>query len=931
MLVGERLGRYEIERLIGSGGMGEVFLAKDSQLGRSVALKVLLPEFCLDEDRVKRFMYEARAVSALNHPGIITIHEIVDSDNKLFIATEHIDGETVRDKIENESLSLYQAVSISEQVADALSVAHQARIVHRDIKPENIMVRKDGIAKVLDFGLAKPLLATDEDEKLLVETQPGLVIGSVRYMSPEQARGKETDGRTDIWSLGVVLHEMITGETPFDGESVSDQLAALIHEEPQSLSEIPVPVDGIVRRSLNKDRNKRYDSVQDLAADLRKVRLELERDIDESQSPELAKTISLPKHNTSESATLIHQTISSDKTSSTPLEARTSTVETAKRTVSRFAPIAAALVVGFLAMAGWYSISAWFAGDNASYDTIQISRLTDDGDAQQAAVSPDGKFVAFASKSAEGTRMSVRQVATGSEVEIVPASDLRFLQPAFSHDGDFVYYVGVKNGVGTLWQVSALGGESRELIKDIDSRPALSPDGKRIAFFRHNPTKGGDKIILTSIDGTGEEVFGETEKLGVDKILDLFWGSKGKRIFATGARLTGQPSSKTELIAIDVESKDVVGDPAVEQFDKDRWSPAMGFQALSDGSGYIFVGRKSADEAMQVWHLDTANGETRSVTTDTSDYEAVSVSADGKTVIATKMEWTGGLHSFDPKTKETKQIKPDSNRIYGYNGITATPDDQIIYSARDGKEINLYVIDPTTGNERKLTTGSAYNLQPVSAGEKGDIVFASNRSGRIGIWKMDRDGKNAVQLTFPEKGADVSPVYSKTSREVIFVRKMNDGGLSKLMKVSIEGGAASELMPGSKTSDMMPRVSSTGNGFAYIAVHFDENEAKLTSKLRIGKFEEGEPVFDKEEVSEIVTGYGQAYNWAPDGKGFTRIKPEAISQLWSTSGGSEEQQLSEFTAGKIKSFVWSKDGKKIYVVKGDLRSDLVLIKAGEKS
>src|SRR5687768_7679046 len=222
MLTGAKLSRYEIREKIGAGGMGEVYLAHDEQLERMVALKVLLPEFCCQLDRVNRFKLEARAASALNHPNIITIHEIGEADERVFIATEFVDGETVREKIESGKLTLLDSIKIAEQVADALSVAHQANIVHRDIKPENIMIRRDGYVKILDFGLAKTILQPTvgaEDKTLqLVQTQAGMVMGSVRYMSPEQARGKEIDQRSDIWSLGVVLYEMVTRKNPFAGE-----------------------------------------------------------------------------------------------------------------------------------------------------------------------------------------------------------------------------------------------------------------------------------------------------------------------------------------------------------------------------------------------------------------------------------------------------------------------------------------------------------------------------------------------------------------------------------------------------------------------------------------------------------------------------------------------------------------------------------------
>ena len=277
-----KLGRYEIRKKIGVGGMGEVFLATDTQLERSVALKLLPAEFCCDAERVRRFKQEARAASALNHPNIITIHEIGEVEDRLFIATEFIEGETLREKIRKNDLSVYESVRIAEQVAAGLSVAHSSNIIHRDIKPENIMIRSDGYAKILDFGLAKLVekktetLDAEAETRAQVNTRPGMVMGSVSYMSPEQARGRDIDERTDVWSLGVCLYEMLAGKNPFAGETISDSLAALIHVEPEPLDEnLPAELQRIVRKTLQKDANKRYQTAKDLLIDLEDVKEEL--------------------------------------------------------------------------------------------------------------------------------------------------------------------------------------------------------------------------------------------------------------------------------------------------------------------------------------------------------------------------------------------------------------------------------------------------------------------------------------------------------------------------------------------------------------------------------------------------------------------------------------------------------------------------------
>ena len=321
---GAKLGRYEIRKLIGAGGMGEVFLAHDLELDRPVALKVLPAEFCSNLERVQRFKQEARAASALNHPNIITIYEIAEDDELLFIATEYIDGETLRQKFEKNDLTVFDAVTIAEQVASALAVAHEAHIKHRDIKPENIMIRRDGYVKILDFGLAKlsvnPTTGAEDQTLQMVTTQAGMVMGSVSYMSPEQARGKEVDERTDIWSLGVVLYEMVTGKNPFAGETVSDSLAALIHVEPEPLDayveDIPEELQWIARKTLRKKADDRYQSIKDLALDLKDLRYQFEHGDAENRTRKFdaynVKTGTVGRVSTGETKTLIHDTTSAE-------------------------------------------------------------------------------------------------------------------------------------------------------------------------------------------------------------------------------------------------------------------------------------------------------------------------------------------------------------------------------------------------------------------------------------------------------------------------------------------------------------------------------------------------------------------------------------------------------------------------------------------
>ena len=285
LATGQSVGNYRVMALLGAGGMGEVYLTEDTRLGRRVALKLLPAQFTTEPDRLHRFEREARAASSLNHPNIITIHEVGQLEGEPFIITEFIEGKTLRQQMAAATMMLREALDVAIQVASALAAAHEAGIVHRDIKPENVMVRRDGLVKVLDFGLAKlamPQLSALEEEaqtRSMVNTNPGVVIGTVQYMSPEQARGQEVDVRTDIWTLGVVLYEMVAGRAPFQGETPSHVIVSVLESEPPPLagySEVPVELERIVTKALRKDREERYQTASDLALDLKSLKQELE-------------------------------------------------------------------------------------------------------------------------------------------------------------------------------------------------------------------------------------------------------------------------------------------------------------------------------------------------------------------------------------------------------------------------------------------------------------------------------------------------------------------------------------------------------------------------------------------------------------------------------------------------------------------------------
>ena len=304
---GTRLGRYEVHSLLGKGGMGEVYLAEDTKLDRKVAIKFLNEEFSRDADKLRRFIQEAKAASALNHPNILTVYEVGEADGINYIAAEFIEGMTLRERLSpEEPLPLNQILNIGIQVSEALSAAHQAGIIHRDIKPENIMIRRDGYAKVLDFGLAKLTEKRPADEvslegatRAFVQTNPGTVMGTVSYMSPEQARGKETDARTDIWSLGVVLYEMLSGRVPFTGETINHTIVSILEKEPLLLENVPDELQRIARKALTKDKEMRYQTARDLLIDLKNLRrtLDIQGELERSVIPNKADATDAGREN----------------------------------------------------------------------------------------------------------------------------------------------------------------------------------------------------------------------------------------------------------------------------------------------------------------------------------------------------------------------------------------------------------------------------------------------------------------------------------------------------------------------------------------------------------------------------------------------------------------------------------------------------------
>ena len=931
MISGTKLGRYEIRKKIGAGGMGEVFLAHDAQLDRDVALKVLLPEFCCDDERVHRFKLEAKAASTLNHPNIITIYEIDELDDRLFIATEFIDGETLREKIERGELRICESIKIAEQVADALSIAHEAHIVHRDIKPENIMLRRDGYVKILDFGLAKPTALHPtggaEDATLqLIKTQPGIVRGSVRYMSPEQARGRETDERTDVWSLGVVLYEMLNGKNPFDGETISDSLAALIHIEPPPLEDVPEEMHRIIRKALRKNASERYQSIKDFALDLKDLRLQIEQHLSDDRTRSFSRTTSFENDATSENKTLIHQTFSAGNTTGGQKNKQSNTqANTASNSMSRrFLPLGALAVLAFFILGAWYFLPAFLGKGESKFQSIQVSRLTDNGTAHLAAISPDGKLVTFQNRKEGKQSLLVRQIATGSAVEIVPPTASVFFQPTFSPDGEFVFYVLVEKGIGTLFRVSTLGGESKKISYDVDSKITFSPDGKQFAFIRHNPSAGGDTIFIADSDGSNLQPFVETKEVGYDQFTGVAWSPDNKRLLLGVFKGANEQNQKMRFATVELKNKDVnvIGETG--------WHSVKSFEWVKNDSGILFVGKKNVGESMQIWYLSYPNAELRQVTTDTNDYASLSVSADTNSIVATKVDVISSFWTFLPTTNELKQLTAESKTLWSNMGVSQMPDGKILYTRKIGEEINVFSMNEDGSGEKQLTSDGGFNFEPIATPDGKYIVFVSNRKGNYNIWRMNADKTNPVQLTGVQNVMDTQIQIANNGKTVIFTRQKSDGSKMSLMKIPIGGGDAQPLLPESQFSEFAPKISPDGKRLAYHSFRYDNQTSDLERSVKVVGIE-GEKIESSAEQTEL--NIPPEFKWSPDGKSLTYIERSGVDNLRNISmADKKEKPLTDFNSSSITNFTWSRDGKKIFILRGLVNGDLVLIKdGGDKS
>jgi Tol biopolymer transport system component len=881
---GTRLGPYEIGAQVGAGGMGEVYRARDSRLGRDVAIKVLPAFFATDPDRLRRFEQEARAASALNHPGILTIHDFGEHAGVTYVVSELLEGQTLRARMAGATLTLRKALDYAIQVARGLAAAHDKGIVHRDLKPENVFVTSDGRVKILDFGLAK-LTAVGHGSGRndpTIGTEPGAILGTVGYMSPEQVRGVPADHRSDIFSFGAMLYEMVTGVRAFERETPVETLSAILKEDPPEVSSsanrMPAAVGRVVAHCLEKDPGERFQSLRDAA-------FLLEGLSDPSVAPAVEERVPGTRQ-----------------------------------------PGIPWLLVGgvtALALAAGYAVAVWQRPPAPASSVVSVARLTDFGGLEESpAISPDGKSVAFTAYVGDKRQVWIKMVAGGAVLQITRDGNDHQM-PRWAPDGAaLVYYSPPKEGdtQGTLWEIPTFGGSSRRIGSSIGGAD-ISHDGKRIAFFRFE--KDQIELVVSQRSGSDPRTIAKLP-LGT-YYLSPRWSPDDKLVaYQAGYVFTH------DIFAVPSDG----GSP--QRITREA-RLLSGFCWTPDGSRIVFSTARGSTvlylPTFNLWAVGRDGNGLRQITFGESSYVEPDLDASGLLVAGHMMrsldiwkfpvdgEPVDNVRRATQITRQTSQVQTPS--------VGAT-DREVVYLSDSGGHGNLWVIDTETGATRQITFEQDPAIGvgvPVWSPDGQHIAFYSVRSGVGGNLLVNPDGSNVRQLI--ANGGWAS--WSSDSRWLYYnenVGSQGTGALGTLKKVRPEGGPAvtvrndsgnrSAISPDGSTLYFVierPAVSG-GSDYEFRIASPEDAPSRLLARIPAHRI----PLWQL--VHPVIS---------PDGRWLAFPLTDGVAtNLWAlpTSGG-PLRQLTNF--GQRPTYIarrvsWSTDGKAIFAAFGEGNADVVLLR-----
>ncbi|HXP16662.1 MAG TPA: protein kinase [Terriglobales bacterium] len=877
---GTRLGDCEIVAPLGAGGMGEVYRAHDQSLGRDVAVKVLPEELASDRDRLRRFEQEARAAAALNHPNILAVYRFSTTEKHApYLITELLQGQTLRERLQQGEVPVRKAVEYALQTARGLAAAHDRGIVHRDLNPENLFLTRDGVVKILDFGLAKLVGpdATGPQSSAATATELGVVLGTVGYMSPEQVRGQVVDHHSDIFSLGAILYEMLSGSRAFQGNTAADTMSAILKEEPTELSgpgrNLPPALGRIVHRCLEKDPAERFQSARDLAFNLELIGRE------ESGS---GMALTLP----------------------------------AKQ--GRRGQIAVLAVLAVLAAAGLGFLAARglrLGVENSS--SIELRRLTDFvGMEEFPAWSPDGKSVAFTADVGGRRQVWLRLLAGGTPLQVTH-DDADHQYPRWSPDSSSLIYFSPSqepDGQGKIWQIAALGGTARPLVSSLGGAD-LSHDGKHIAYFHSN--QGELELAVADADGSNSRRL--TLLPTAYNYSDLRWSPDDRKL--------GFQRGRT----FDYDVFYVPADGGRAQPITQDGNPLAGFSWLPDGSGVVYSSSRGDTvlylRTMNLWSVQTGGKNLRQLTFGETSYVSPDLDRHGN-VVATRRQIQFDIWRYPVDGSPEENVRR-SVQITRQTGAVQTPsagpgDHELVYLSDSGGHGNLWVLNLETQQSREVTFEHDPQVTigvPVWSPDGKYIAYVKRglNAWNVDLWLMNPDGSNAHKVSDGGGWACWSPdsrwlYFAPPGQNGFRIEKASPGGGPNLLvreegqkpAIDAEGRLffVMSLPALNGLSDMEILVANPENGPA-------QNLARISGS-RLSSWLLMQPVL------------------SPDGKWLAVLLTDGpTTNIWAqpTAGG-PMRRITDF--GRQATFItrrvsWSSDGHSIYAAVGKGEADIVLL------
>jgi serine/threonine protein kinase/Tol biopolymer transport system component len=897
---GTLLGHYKIVRRLGQGGMGVVYEAVDQKLGRHVAVKVLTNAADApgrDSDpALERFWREARAASSLNHPGICIIHELDETASPPFLVLELLEGSSLEKLYRGHAMPYPKLVAMGIQLADALDAAHRKGILHRDIKPANIFITNSGQAKLLDFGLAKldeTSVGSDASTAVIQLTDSDSTVGTVAYMSPEQARGDPLDLRSDLFSLGVVLYEMATGQHPFSGSTTAVVFDRILnHPPPPPISlnaELPAEFENILDKTLEKDRELRCQSAAELRADLKRL-----------QRKSSSGSVAIPAvPATSPLATSSPQIQTLQK----PQESNAGSIAVPavgqrRRATFLLAVLAVLGIAGFVGWRFWPRPRPFAAGS--------VEQITNIGSIEKIALSADARFLAEVKNDKGQRTLWVRNTATNTETQILGASGHDYLGLTFSPDGNHLYFTRLspENEIANnLYVMPVFGGTPRQLIFNVDSPVSFEPNGKRVTFLRWWPERkdGFSEIHIADKDGGSDQVLYST----AEKALAPVWSPDGRRIAWLQSE-AGTVRIGLKMIEISSRKLTTVAPPA-GIFWVDRGLAYTTLAWMPDNIHLLTLYYKQHSDRAQIGVITTPSGEFHSVTNDVNSYSELALSGNGRTLATVLTNVDSNIALYGPDRGEPISMLP--LRITP-NAVAWATEDRLLYIVRGS---SIGTIDRATGSVQSFDTGEVAPGDFIASCPDGHILFTGfpNGGSESRLFRMKADGGEIVQLT--SSGFARSASCSVDSQKAYY--SIGSDVNVSLWSIPVSGGTPKQLIPAAIYSEAW--VSHDGTQAALYAVR-QQKVCVIIADLGSGRMQA--PFFIDQSLANLS-------RFSPDGRAIVSdaIRSGGTTLLYQPLDGSTPYVLFNPAPETINDFEWSPSDKQLAVARLKSSSDVVLI------